>query len=344
MHRSFLRALGAVCTGFIWTATIAHAQPTQLKLATFGPPQSYFYVEVVIPWMEAVNRDSAGTVDIKHFGSSVLGNAGNMYDAVLSGAADIGWALQGAVPGKFVKSSIIELPFGYEKGEIGAVAFWRLYAKGLISSDYDEVKLFGVTAWPAAGIQTKSKRVQSLEDLKGIKLRVSGRLQADTVRTLGATPVNIAVDEIYQAIDKGVIDGAWASFTATKQFRLDEIVKHYLEVPLNGAGAMLIMKRGTFEKLPAAAKDAFEKHSGEALSRALGRSNDGEVVRVMAMLNSAAQQGKLEAPHALPPAELARWMKAAEPVADAWARSVPNGPAIIEAFRGETAALEAAAK
>jgi TRAP-type C4-dicarboxylate transport system substrate-binding protein len=325
-------------------AGIAAAQPVALKLATFGPPQSYFYAEVLIPWMEAVNRDSGGAVDIKYFGGGVLGNAGNMYDAVLTGAADIGWALLGSVQGKFVKSSVIELPFGYDKGEVGAVAAWHLYAKGLIASDFDEVKLFGLTAWPTAAVQTKSKKVQRLEDLKGLKLRTSGRWQATTVSTFLATPVNVPVDEVYQAMDRGVIDGAWTSLVATKQFRLDEIAKYFLDAPLNGGGGMLIMKRETYEGLPAAAKAAFEKHSGEELSRALGRSNDGEVVRVKAMLNDLASEGKIEAPYTLPAEEFARWRKAVEPVADEWARSVPDGPAILEAYRAETSALAAAAK
>jgi TRAP-type C4-dicarboxylate transport system substrate-binding protein len=338
MSKTFVRALLQSLLVLAFSGA-AWAQPVQLKLATFGPPQSYFYAEVVLPWAEAVSKDSGGTVQITHFGGGVLGHAGNMYDVVTSGAADIGWALQGTVPGKFAKSSIIELPFGYDSGEAGAVTFWRLFAKGLIASDYDEVKLFGVTAWPAAAIQTKSKKVQRLEDLKGMKLRVSGKLQADTVLALGATPVAIAVDEIYQSIDKGVIDGAWASLTATRQFRLQEVAKNFLDVSLNGAGAMLIMNKQTFDKLPPQAKAAFEKHSGEALSRALGRSNDGEVVRVHQMLGELAKQKKIEPVYKLSDQELARWRKGAEPIANEWAQRVPNGKAILEAFRAEIAAL-----
>jgi TRAP-type C4-dicarboxylate transport system substrate-binding protein len=334
LERSILLLAALLVAGAV------HAQPVPLKLATFGPPQAYFYAEVVIPWMEAVNRDSGGTVDIKHFGGGVLGHAGNMYDVVLSGAADIGWALQGTVPGKFAKSSIVELPFGYDTGEAGAVAFWRLYAKGLTASDYDQVKLFGVTAWPAAAIQTRSKRVQRLEDLKGMKLRVSGKLQADTVLALGATPVAVPVDELYQSMDRGVIDGAWASLTATRQFRLQEVARNFLDISLNGAGAMLIMNKQTFDKLPAQAKAAFEKHSGEALSRALGRSNDGEVVRVHQMLGELAKQQKIQPVYRLPEQELARWRKGVEPIANEWAQRTPNGKAILDSFRSEVAALQ----
>jgi TRAP-type C4-dicarboxylate transport system substrate-binding protein len=316
MSKTFVRALLQSLLVLAFSGA-AWAQPVQLKLATFGPPQSYFYAEVVLPWAEAVSKDSGGTVQITHFGGGVLGHAGNI-----------------------AKSSIIELPFGYDTGEAGAVAFWRLFAKGLTASDYDEVKLFGVTAWPAAAIQTKSKKVQRLEDLKGMKLRVSGKLQADTVLALGATPVAIAVDEIYQSIDKGVIDGAWASLTATRQFRLQEVAKNFLDVSLNGAGAMLIMNKQTFDKLPPQAKAAFEKHSGEALSRALGRSNDGEVVRVHQMLGELAKQKKIEPVYKLSDQELSRWRKGAEPIANEWAQRVPNGKAILEGFRAEVAALQ----
>lgn len=344
MSRILRSLMGMICLVWLSTATFAHAQPVALKLATFGPPQSYFYVEVLIPWLEAVSRDSNGTVDIKYFGGGVLGNAGNMYDSVLTGAADIGWALLGSVPGKFVKASVVELPFGYDSGEIGAVALWRLYDKGLIASDFDQVTLFGLTAWPGAEIQTKSKKVQILEDLKGLKLRAQGRWQAATVSAFSATPVSVPVDQVFQAIDRGVIDGTWSSLVLTGQFHVDEIAKYFLEAPLNGGGGMLIMKKESYENLPAAAKSAFAKHSGEILSRALGRSNDGEVIRVRAQLKDLASKGKIDAPYSLSPEEFGRWRKAAEPVADTWAQSVPNGPAILAAFRAETTALKSGVK
>lgn len=344
MPRSLGRIASAVGAALLALSLPAAAAPLELKLATFGPPRSYFYVEVLIPWLEAVNKESNGTVEIKYFGGGVLGNAANMYDSVLTGAADIGWALLGSVPGKFVKSSVVELPFGYDTGEIGATALWRLYSKGLIASDFDEVKLFGLTAWPGAEIQTKARKVKVLEDLKGLKLRAQGRWQAATVRAFDATPVTVPVDEVYQAMDRGVIDGTWSSLVLTGQFKIDELAHYFLKAPLNGGGGMLIMKKSSFDKLPDAAKAAMERHSGEIMSRALGKSNDGEVLRVRAHLAELAKQAKIDALYTLSPAEFERWKRAAEPVADQWAKSVPNGPAILAAWRAETAALKAETK
>jgi hypothetical protein len=67
-------------------------------------------------------------------------------------------------------------------------------------------------------------------------------------------------------------------------------------------------------------------------------------VRVRAQLASLAAKGKIDAPYTLSPEESARWKKAAEPVAEAWAKAVPNGPAILAGFREETAKLAAEAK
>jgi TRAP-type C4-dicarboxylate transport system substrate-binding protein len=160
------------------------------------------------------------------------------------------------------------------------------------------------------------------------------------VTTFGATPVSIPVDELYQSLDRGVIDGLWASLVLTREFRVDEIARYFLEAPLNGGSGMLIMKRETFDKLPDIAKAAFEKNSGEALSRALGRSNDSEMHRVEARLADRAKQGKIDPPYTLSASESERWRKTAEPVAEAWAKSVPDGQTILAGFRAETAALK----
>ncbi len=333
MSNFISRIAGTVCVMALFAGT-ASAQ-TELKLATFGPPTSFFYVDTVLPWAEAVSRDSGGTITIKHFGGSVLANAGNMYDTVTSGAADIGWALQGTVPNKFVKSAVIELPFAYDTAESGAVSLWRNYANNLLASDYDGVKLLGVTTWPGGSISSRSKPIQKLEDLKGMKLAVSGRLRAEATIALGAVPVNIPVDQMYQAIDKGVVDGNLGSITAMPSFKTHEVAKHWINVSLAGAGAMLIMNKDKYDKLPAAAKAAFEKHSGESLSRALGKSNDAEATRAWTFLEGQARQGKNGPIVPLAPQEITRWQTTVQPIIDAWVQRTPNGKAVYEGYMAE---------
>jgi TRAP-type transport system periplasmic protein len=339
MSKFMFRIAGAACA-LAFAAGTATAQ-TELKLATFGPPNSFFYVDTVLPFAEAVSRDSGGTITIKHFGGSVLANAGNMYDTVLNGAADLGWFVQGSAPSKFVKSAVVELPFAYDKGEEGAVALWRAYTNGLVASDYDEIKLLGVTTWPGSAISTRSKQIQKLEDVKGLKLAVSGKLRADAVTILGGVPVNVQVDQMYQAIDKGVVDGNLGSITAMRAFKTHEVSKNWLDIPLAGAAAALIMNKARYDSLPPQAKAAFEKHSGEGLSRALGKSNDAEAKRGWDFLEEQVKLGKNAPVKPLAPAEVARWQKTVQPIIDDWVTRTPNGKAVYEGYLAEVKKAEA---
>lgn len=334
----------AVCAAAIFfgaTSLAAAQQPITLRLATFGPPTSYFYVDTILPWAEAVSKDSQGTIEIKHFGGGVLANAGNMLDSVMTGAADIGWGVQSANPAKFVKSSIVGLPFAYATGEEGATALWRLHDKGMIASDYSDLKVLGFTAFVGGDIMTKAKKIEKLEDMKGLKIRVAGKLQSDTVAMLGATPVQVPIDELYSALDKGVVDGTAGSFAGVRAFKLHEVGRYFLDVTLNGAAGMLIMSQAAFDKLPAPAKAALNKHSGEALSRALGKSNDAELDRGKAVVIDAAKAGKLFGIYSLPASEQARFAKAVEPAEQDWVKATPDGARVLSAMRTEVQAIRA---
>ena len=321
---------------FILLATLlaapAAAEPLALKLGTWGPPTSFFYVDVIDPWIERVNADSQGTLAIKHFGASVLADQRRMYDAVKNNIASIGWVTPGTAPGKFVKTTITELPFGLETGELGSIAYWRSYEQGVLGDEYADVKLLGASVFPGASLMTRRKKISTLEDVAGLKFRISGAMQGSTVKALGGTPVSIPVDELYQALDKGIIDGFAASLTAYRPFRLGEVTRYHVDVNLNAANSALMMNKETYDKLPPQAKAAIDKHSGEMLSREFGRSNDREVGRAREDLQKRMAEGKAET-YKLAPAEEERWRERAKLVVEEWTKNTPDGPKILEGYR-----------
>lgn len=313
-------------------AAPATAEPLALKLGTWGPPTSYFYVDVIEPWIERVNRDSQGTLAIKHIGASVLADQRRMYDAVKNNIANIGWVTPGTAPGRFVKTTITELPFGLESGEQAAVAYWRAYAQGLIADEYSDVKLLGASVFPGASLMTRRKKVTTLEDLAGLKFRISGGMQGATVKALGGTPVSVPLDELYQALEKGIIDGFASSLTAYRPFRLGEVTRYHIDVNLNAANSALLMNKETYDKLPTQAKAAIDKHSGESLSREFGRSNDREVARARADLQKRMAEGKAET-YRLAPTEEHRWRERTRAVVEEWTQTTPDGARILEGYR-----------
>jgi TRAP-type transport system periplasmic protein len=334
-------AFAIVISAMLISGHDASAQQ-EVRLATWGPPTTYFLTEVVLPWADAVSRDSNGTIIIKNYPGGVIANAGNTLDRVMDGVADVGWGLQGLDPQKFMKTSVLELPlFAQETSEEGAVALWNIYEKGVITSDYKDIEVFGMSSFAGSAITSRGGPIRRLEDVKGVKLGVSGRIRGDTLTALGAVPLSFPIDQIYLATSRGTIDGTYGSLTAVRQFKMYEVATHFLDESFGGAAAMLIMSKKRFDALPEPARASFRKHSGPGLSRALGLSNEGEVTRVRTMLGELAQQKKVSPIDRLSAEEGERWRKAMEPVVAAWVKSVPDGQRVLDAFRTEVNTLRA---
>ena len=64
--------------------------------------------------------------------------------------------------------------------------------------------------------------MRSIEDLRGLKIRVPSRNSGLVVEAWGATPVSMPAPEIYNAMQTGVVDGAMIDATTLTAFRLGE--------------------------------------------------------------------------------------------------------------------------
>lgn len=72
-----------------------------------------------------------------------------------------------------------------------------------------------------------NKKIETPEDLKGLKLRTPGApIWTETITAMGASPAGIAFSEVYPGIQQGVIDGAEAQHPATYGANLYEVVSN----------------------------------------------------------------------------------------------------------------------
>jgi TRAP-type C4-dicarboxylate transport system substrate-binding protein len=93
------------------------------------------------------------------------------------------------------------------------------------------------------------------------------------------------------------------------------------------------MNKDSFARLPEKAQAAIDAHSGRALSLRMGKAADETNVEGKAKF--VAMPGHSVA--ALRPAELARWKQALAPISEDWMKTVPDGAAVLAAFRTELA-------
>jgi len=183
-----------------------------------------------LPWVvETLKTASAGQIQLKIFEPGKLIPALGVFDAVAEGKVEAGYSWMGYEIAKVPASALFgAVPFGLEPWEFTA---WFYYGGGreLLREIYEPQKvvplLCGTVSPEAAG--WFRAEVKSLEQVQGLKIRAAG-LGGKVWQKVGATVSVLPGGEIYQALEKGVLDGAEFSLPSVdEQLGFYKIAKVY---------------------------------------------------------------------------------------------------------------------
>jgi TRAP-type C4-dicarboxylate transport system substrate-binding protein len=302
------------------------------KFSFPGPPNSTNLTGGLQPWADQVSSDSAGTLQVKVYTGGVLATAQQTLDRVLNGVVEVGYSSLGLYGKQFQGSSVVELPGLVASGAQGSVPLWNLYESGLLAEEYKLVKPVALFTFTPAFLQFK-KPVKTLEDIKGLKISVANPMGADVIQRLGGAPITMSTIDNYQALQRGVVDGALVPYTGFTQFKLQEVVNYHVEQPLGASGGFVFMNKPAYEKLPAAARAAVDKHSGRSFAALMGRALD----KTAALQHDEVAKLSSHTMAHLDPAEVKRWNERLKPISDEWVKATPNGDAILAAFKADLA-------
>mgnify|MGYP002620824588 CR=1 FL=1 len=303
-----------------------------LRLAHFMPAGSWQHSIMFDGWAKSIEEDSDGTLSFRVFPAQTLGSAVEGYDNARRGIADITWTVQGYTANRFPLSQIVELPGLFDTAEIGSCGFQKLYESGVLDDEYSETQVLYVHVHGPGHLFTSDKAVTSLSDMRGLQIRQPTSVIGGLLRELGAEPVGMPAPEVYEATQRGVIDGFLLPWEAVVGFRADEVVNHYTDVGLYSLAFVKTMNQSAYDRLSDAQRSALQQHSGMAGALAAGRGYDAA--------DEAAKEKMLESGtlHILTDEERAQWEAAAERVADAYldeleSRGLP-AKAVYDAFVG----------
>ena len=215
-------ALAALALGTALVSTMAAAE--ELKFANFMPGGHPYVGSTFQPFADEVAAKTNGAVSVKLYNGGELG-AGpvEQYGRVVDGVAELAVSLPGYTASNFPMTLLAELPGVLEE----ATGTEELSAHlDLFASEYKRAHL--VALWSSAEniLFTAKTPVRSLEDLKGLKIRVPSRNTGLLVEAWGASPVSMPVSEIYNAMQTGVIDGAMIDGTGINAFKLGEVANY----------------------------------------------------------------------------------------------------------------------
>jgi TRAP-type C4-dicarboxylate transport system substrate-binding protein len=332
--------VAAVLAALLAAAPAVADEPVTLRFAIPGSgQQSPTWSMLWQPWIEQVEKDADGALKLQTFFGASLANLFNVYDRVSNGVADLGTGVHGSVGGKFPGSSVVELPSDIG-GTDGAPAFWKLYQDGLLAAEYAEAKPIFLFIYPQSFLNT-TKPIAKLDDVKGLKIATLTRADAEMANRLGAAPVTTNPTEVYEMIGRGGANGIIIGWLGLVGFKLAEVTNSHVLVGLGSGGAYVVANKDAYAKLPAKVRAAIDKTSGLAGSKFAGDAIDRIYARSEGIVRGLPAHGI--AP--LPPPEFERYQREiVSPLIEEWKKRIPNGEAILAAYRGEVTRLRAEKK
>ena len=151
------------------------------------------------------------------------------------------------------------------------------------------------------------KPIRKIEDFKGYKIRSSGAI-ADMLRDLGAAPSLIPGEELYLALQTGVVQGAhWGAAGGALTMKFCEVAKYYIQPNLAMAGTdVIIINKDAFNALP---KD-LQLTLDLALKERVWHRTHEYIMDEINALNTMKKDFKVEV-STLPPEDQKKMMKAA---------------------------------
>ena len=311
------------------------ADPMLLKFAFLAPPTTWVNTMGAKPYVEEVMQAAQGTIDIKMFFGTQLGTVRNIYDRTVAGAAEIAFGTFGELS-EFKKTNVTTLPFETDDCYEAATALWKLYTSGVIADEYTKIKPLVLFTFPGYVLSSKQP-IKTMDDLQGTKIIATSRITSQGLQLLGATPITLIPTEMYQAIQRGTADGTIVSWAAITVFKVDELTRHEVDTPFGHGPTYFFMNKEAYAKLPAVAKTAFDRYSGDPLNQRLAKS--GAKVQEDA---AGVLKARGHTISTLDPQVAQEWRRRIAPITEEWVKDTPSGAAVLAAYRKEIAAARAA--
>ena len=315
MMREYMRRVGiaAVLGAAIGWSAGAAAQAKVLKMHTFGPERSVETKIIFEPLQADVEKNSGGTLKIQmYYGMALGGKPADLISQAASGVVDISYTLPAYHAGRFPILEGLELPFLFSNAEHTSRAAWDWVEKHAYR-EFTDFKFLSVNAIDSSLVHTTRTPVRKLEDLRGLKIRVTGRYIGMTVASLGGVPVQMPLPDVYDAMAKGQVQGTIINWFITVPFKLAEVFKYSTEIPVANSLLLIVMNNDTWKGLTPAQKRAIEKSTGREYGRRYGKAwDEGAKTGRKIAVDRGNEIFKLDAN------QVKRWHAAAKSAHDAW--------------------------
>ena len=313
---------------FLFAAGLSSAAVAQTK---WDMPTPYaptnFHTENINQFAADVDKATGGKLKITVHSNASLFKANEIKRAVQGGQAQIGEVLISGYSNEDPLFGVDSVPF-LATSYADAAKLWKASKKALEDrfAKQGMMVLYAVP-WPPQGIYS-SKPINSVADLKGLKMRTYNPYTSRIAELAGAQPVTIQAAELAQAFATGAVNANITSGATGFDTKAWEVVKNYYDTQAWLPKNVVFVNKAAFDALDKASQQALVKAAAEAEARGWKTSEE----KNKWYLEQLAKNGMNVAD---PSAQLkSDFKKIGDTMTGEWMKTAgPDGQAIVDAYR-----------
>ena len=216
-------------------------------------PEDYPTTQGAYKFAELLNEKTDGQIKVEVYHGGQLGDEKSVMEQLQFGGIDFTRVSLSPLAEFSKNLNVLQLPYLYRDAD----HMWSVLESELGDELLAGVSESGMTglSWYDAGARSfynTKKEIKTLEDLKGLKIRVQeSEMMMNMVKALGAEPTPMAYGEVYSSMQTGVIDGAennWPSYESTSHY---EVARYFVEDEHTRVPEMQLVSNMTLQKLEA---------------------------------------------------------------------------------------------
>jgi TRAP-type C4-dicarboxylate transport system substrate-binding protein len=286
----------------------------KLTFATFFP-EKVSASQFNVWWMKEIEKRTAGRVTFTPYWAQSLVKARDLATATGKGVCDVSLLATGYTRAAFPITGTYEAVYITDKPDAACRAFTELFDKYTALRDEWKANNLKLMFFDMLGsnIFGFSKKVDTLEAIRGLKIRTSGRM-TEVVKALDASPISLPSPEIYEAIDRRLLDGYTnTSLSSAVPRSLHEVAKYTLDARM-GVYALIetAMNLDTWNKLPPDIQNVIREVSSEAIDKSV------EILMAVEDESMVKMAGTGAVIYTLSPDEAEKWKEKVIPIYDTY--------------------------
>jgi len=224
------------------------------KMHACVPESATLYQGYLLPFIEELKKRSNGQLQITPYPASAIVAPSELLIATAEGVVECAMGSTaydtGLIPEAYAATN---LPYGWADTN-QPTDFWYKNdeAWGILDRAYQakNIKLIALLNPDEPLTFFTMFPVNGISDFKGKLIRAAGNWSSFVSNT-GASQVTMSISEVYEGLEKGVIDGVFMAISGLSDYKWDEIVRYVMMPPVlsSGGGTNIIVNMDAFKSL-----------------------------------------------------------------------------------------------